>query len=426
MIISKIQRYIDEQHLFTLGDKILVAVSGGPDSVALLYVLDKLGYNLEVAHCNFHLRGDESDRDERFVRELCKTFGVVLHVTHFDTKFYAKEHHVSIEMAARDLRYDWFQSLRLHVGADWIAIAHHRDDSIETMLMNLIRGTGINGLLGIQPQNGYVVRPLLCIDREQIMNLLNENGLHFVLDSTNMENEFTRNKIRLDLIPLMESINPSVKAALSLTAIHLNDAAKIYNEAIQNGRIRVTTDKGIVIDWLMQEPSPHALLFEILYPLGFTPPQIDSIFISLNGQSGKMFESEAWMAVKDRDCLLLKKKQSNQIISPKLIIENIDRTPDFIIPRHPGFACLDANLIKHPLTIRKWQSGDKFVPFGMNGSKLVSDYMIDKKFSLLKKEDQWVVCCGDDIVWLVNERSDNRYRVTDQTKKIILLKVKLK
>ena len=286
---KKIEQYIDQEKLFTREDKILVTLSGGADSVALLRLLLDMGYTCEAAHCNFHLRGDESVRDEMFVRELCLQLVVPLHVQHFQTMEEAEKRHISIEMAARELRYAWFEQLRLQQGADVIAVAHHKDDSVETLLLNLIRGTGINGLLGIRPKNGNIVRPLLCLDRKEITEYLQEIGQSYVTDSTNLQDEYTRNKIRLNLLPLMQEINPSVKESLLRTSEHLNDAALLYKKGIEEGKQKVQTEQGILISALLQEPAPETLLFEILSPLGFNSAQIKDIFTSLNGQPGKIF-----------------------------------------------------------------------------------------------------------------------------------------
>ena len=232
---KKIEQYIDQEKLFTREDKILVTLSGGADSVALLRLLLDMGYTCEAAHCTFHLRGDESVRDEMFVRELCLQLEVPLHVQHFQTTEEAEKRHISIEMVARELRYAWFEQLRLQQGANVIAVAHHKDDSVETLLLNLIRGTGINGLLGIRPKNGNIVRPLLCLDRKEITEYLQEIGQYYVTDSTNLQDEYTRNKIRLNLLPLMQEINPSVKESLLRTSEHLNDAALLYKKGIEEG-----------------------------------------------------------------------------------------------------------------------------------------------------------------------------------------------
>ena len=218
---ERVAQYINQKRLFMPTDKVIIALSGGADSVALLCLLQTLGYNCEAAHCNFHLRGKESDRDEAFVCQLCAKRQVPLHIVHFNTVRTAEERHISIEMAARELRYEWFEEIRRKSGANVIAVAHHRDDSVETLLLNLIRGTGINGLRGIRPKNGHIVRPLLCLDRKEIINYLNRTGQDYVTDSTNLQDEYTRNKIRLNLLPMMQEINPSVKESILNTAEHL-------------------------------------------------------------------------------------------------------------------------------------------------------------------------------------------------------------
>lgn len=283
MIEQRVIRYIEKEQLFSQNSKILVALSGGADSVALLRILHSLGYECEAAHCNFHLRGKESDRDEMFVRQLCQQYNIPLHITDFDTTRYAEEKHISIEMAARELRYEWFEKKRIECHANRIAVAHHQDDSIETMLLNLIRGTGITGLLGIRPINGYIVRPLLCVSRKEIVCYLQSIGQKYVTDSTNLEDEYTRNKIRLHLLPLMQEINPAIKNSLITTGNHLNDVATIYNKSISEAKARVITSEGILISAILQEPSPETVLFEILHPLGFNPAQIKDIYHSLDG-----------------------------------------------------------------------------------------------------------------------------------------------
>lgn len=424
MLHLRVNEYIEREKLFGLTDKILIALSGGADSVALLRVLVYLGYECEAAHCNFHLRGEESDRDEAFVRELCQQQNIPLHIVHFDTTHYADEHKISIEMAARELRYEWFEQVRIQVGADVIAVAHHRDDSVETLLLNLIRGTGINGLNGIRAKNNKIVRPMLSVSREDILAYLDKMNQSFVTDSSNLQDDYTRNKIRLNLIPMMESINPSVKSAIFATASHLTDASLLYNKVIEEGRTRVMDHQGIVIEALLKEPSPRALLFEILYSLGFNSAQVDDVYRSLEGQSGRKFLSNEWIVVRDRTHLLLQQQSVEQCsiaIQPVIKEERISNTSDFVIPRDKQIACFDADKITQPLTLRKWQIGDRFVPFGMNGKKKVSDYLTDAKFSILQKEQTYVLCCGEEIVWLVGERTDNRYRVDATTQNLLVL-----
>lgn len=422
MNMQKISQYIHQHKLFSREDKILVALSGGADSVALLRLLLTLGYACEAAHCNFHLRGPESDRDEMFVRHLCKEHQVALHLVHFETEKEAAERHISIEMAARELRYAWFEKVRKECGASVVAVAHHQDDSVETLLLNLIRGTGINGLRGIQPQNGKIVRPLLCLDRKEIIEYLQDIKQDYVTDSTNLQDEYTRNKIRLNLLPMMQEINPAVKESILKTSQHLNDAAIIYNKGTEEAKVRVSTQEGINIRALQQEPAPETILFEILYPLGFNAAQVKDIYRALDGQSGKVFATSNFRVVKDRNLLLI--SPILEITKPVLKMMEQTYTQDFIIPRDKNTACFDADKLQHPLSLRLWQQGDTFVPFGMKGKKKVSDYLTDRKFSLLRKEQQWVLCCGEDIVWLVGERTDNRFRVDEGTKKIVLVTTK--
>ena len=267
MIQHRVTQYIEKEGLFSSENKILVALSGGADSVALLCILHTAGYRCEAAHCNFHLRGEESNRDEQFVRQLCEKYKINLHTIDFDTTRYATEKHISIEMGARELRYNWFEKTRKDCQADVIAVAHHQDDSVETILLNLIRGTGITGLLGIRPRNGVVVRPLLCINREEIIHYLQSIQQEYVTDSTNLEDEYTRNKIRLNLLPLMQTINPSVKNNLIETSNYLNDVATLYNKYIEETKTKIITAEGIRISSLLKEPAPEAILFEVLHPL---------------------------------------------------------------------------------------------------------------------------------------------------------------
>ena len=424
MIEKKIAQYIDNERLFPINARIIVALSGGADSVALLRILHTLGYDCEAAHCNFHLRGTESDRDEMFVRKLCKTMKTPLHTIDFATEQYAIEKKISIEMAARELRYQWFAEIKEKTKADVIAVAHHQDDSVETVLLNLIRGTGINGLLGIRPKNGDIVRPLLCISRKEITDYLQNAGQEYMTDSTNLQDEYTRNKIRLNLLPLMQEINPLVKEHIIDTSNYLNDVNRIYNKGIKEGKQRVIEKGNIHIVPLLKEPSPEALLFEILYPLGFNAAQTKNILAMLEGQTGKQFISkDGWRVVKNRELLLIDKKEKQENPPFCLIKEEKEYTKDFIIPREKHIACFDTDKLIGEINLRKWQTGDIFIPFGMKGKKKVSDYLTDRKFSIIQKENQWVLCCGDKIIWIVGERTDNRFRIDEKTKKVTVFKM---
>ena len=422
---EKVAQYINRKQLLQPTDKVLVALSGGADSVALLRLLQASGYDCEAAHCNFHLRSAESDRDEAFVRQLCVKQQVPLHTVHFDTARTAEERHISIEMAARELRYGWFEEIRQKINADAIAVAHHQDDSVETLLLNLIRGTGINGLRGIRPKNGHIVRPLLCLERKEIISYLNRIGQDYVTDSTNLLDEYTRNKIRLNLLPLMKEINPSVKESIIRTTNYLNDAATLYNQSIGEARKRILTPEGIRIEALLQEPVPEAILFEVLHPLGFNTTQIDNIRQTLDGQPGKIFLGKGWRVIKDRDLLLIEEDTTAEESQPpfRLVMEEYDYTSEFIIPKDKNTACFDADKINKTWEIRKWKPGDVFIPFGMTGKKHVSDYLTDKKFSLSEKEKQWILCFGEQIAWLIGERTDNRFKVNENTKRVIIVRI---
>lgn len=424
MFRQKVIQYINEKHLFHRSDKILVALSGGADSVALLRVLLLEGYNCVAAHCNFHLRGEESDRDEEFVQNLCRGLDVPLQVIHFDTNGYASRKRISIEMAARELRYEWFEQVRLQVGASVIAVAHHRDDSVETFLLNLVRGTGINGLKGIAAINGKVVRPLLDVSRDDILAFLADLKQDYVTDSTNLEDEYLRNKLRLNVIPLLKEINPSVCESITETARRLSDVEAVYRKSIQTVCTEVTEREGkFSISRIMKAVAPLAVLFELLHPYGFNAIQLKNIYRSLGTESGKLFYSENYVLLRDRDYLFLKRREESKEDDQSYTLhQEICQIEDgFEVSRNPELACLDADTVKEPLVLRRWQSGDKFVPFGMHSFKKVRDYLRDRKYSLFEKENQYVVCSGENIVWLVNERTDNRFRVTEKTQRVLKL-----
>ena len=420
LLKQKVRQFIEHLELLKKDEKVLVALSGGADSVALLRVLLQLGYPCIAAHCNFHLRGEESNRDEAFVRNLCEKLQVKLYVKHFNTKSDAEKEGISIEMAARKYRYNWFEELRQQTNCQWIAVAHHQDDSVETFLLNLIRGTGIRGLRGIQPMNGNVIRPLLCVSRAEIADYLQHLNQSFVTDSTNLQTDFTRNKIRLELLPLMETINPSVRQSILQTAEHMTEIHHIYNKEMEAAKTRVMDTKGINIELLLKESSPQSLLYEIVSPLGFNSAQVEDLMNSLQGQSGKVFESQEHRLVKDRTHLLIEAHISP--IPPIIEQEELPYTPGFIIPKDKDTACFDADKLKAATEIRLCQPGDWFIPFGMKGRKLVSDFLTGLKKSVSQKAHQYVLCCGNDIIWIIGERIDNRYRVDNHTKSVVIFR----
>lgn len=440
----QVARYIEKEQLAEHETPLLVALSGGGDSVALLRILLRLGHRCVAAHCNFHLRGVESDRDEAFCQSLCRELGVELHVTHFDTQEYAICQGVSIEMAARELRYAWFDELCLRYDYAHVAVAHHRDDAVETLLLNLVRGTGLAGLTGIRPKNGKVVRPLLSLSREDIVAYLKSLGQEYVTDSTNLQDEYVRNKIRLQILPLLEKINPQVREKISSTIDHLRGVETIYGQAMWEAKSRVAGADGrtIRIPALLAEVEPRAVLFELLRPCGFVSAQVDEVFRGLTGESGRRFANAGWEVLKDRDSLLLRPRQEMVEDPPRIsipqppakvtltqgltmLVKRLPLSPDYQISRTTDVATLDAARVEFPLTVRPWQKGDKFAPFGMKGRmKLVSDLLTDLKLSLFEKEGQLVVVDAcDRILWVVGRRTDDRARVTEKTCEVVEMEI---
>ena len=439
---NKIRDFISRNNLLTDGATVIVGLSGGADSTALLRILLDLGYSCIAVHCNFHLRGAESDRDQQFVTGLCKSLGVELEVCHYNTGQYASEHGISIEMAARELRYADFERIMQKHGATAICIAHHRDDSVETLLLNLIRGTGIKGLTGIKPKNGNIIRPLLCVSRTEIELWLKDINQPYVTDSTNLETDYTRNKIRLELLPLMRRINPSADSSIDLTAQHMQQAYAFYSQAIeQTCRECLTGTQGnyiINIDKLKNSPSVQGILFHILSPLGFNDSQITDIAASIDSQPGTRFSSATHQVIKERNTFTVSPTCSCEFNPVTVDLEpgtsvtladgtilNIRTAPaGTAISGSPSTATFDASLLASgQVTVRPWHDGDWFIPFGMKGRKLISDYLTDCKISASEREHQLVVTYGNDIIWVLGRRSDNRYRVSAHTSKQLIIDI---
>lgn len=451
--VHTIADFIHQHSLLRKDGKYIVALSGGADSVALLLVLQQLGYGVEAAHCNFQLRGEEADRDESFCKELCHERGVPFHLIHFDTRAYAALHQVSIEMAARDLRYHYFEQLRKDIQADGICVAHHRDDSVETVLMNLIRGTGVHGLTGIAPKNGYVLRPLLCVSRRDILAYLSSVAQDFVTDSTNLVDDVTRNKIRLDVLPLLETINPSVKENIAKTAVRIGESVKIVDHVLDDAKARLLQETvksrrkiySIDIGLLQQEISPEYTLFYLLREFSFSSAQIEQIASHLSAPTGTMWSSSDYDLLLDRGKILLMAQEPIPSQGMKIPEEGTYRyhegTPqggsnlrfqfkkvaigdNFSIVRDQAWATLDADKVCFPLTIRHLQEGDRFIPFGMKGSRLVSDFLTDRKYSLFEKRVQLVITdAHDQILWLVGLRPDARYCLMDASRQALTIHV---
>ena len=436
-MLSTVQAYIAQHQLLRPAAPVIVGLSGGADSVALLHILTQLGYPCVAAHCNFHLRNDESDADADFAQQTTEALGLPFRRIDFDTADYAHQNGVSTEMAARTLRYEWFETLRRELGAEAIAVAHHRDDNVETVLLNLIRGTGLSGLCGMRPRNGHIVRPLLSVDRHQIVRWLADRHLPFRTDSSNASDVYRRNFVRLRLLPLMEQLNPSVRDAILRMAGHLTDVEAIYRDAIDSHRAHlIDADGRISIDALLRTPAPQAVLFELLTPYGFTPSQCADIARALNGESGRSFVAPGgrWHLLKDRLHLILYPADEvsadtftltlgSELTAPiHLSLEERIVDEAFTISRSPHVATFDADRIALPLTIRRWRAGDSFVPFGMTGRKKLSDYFSDHKFSLLRKAAAWILCdASGRILWIVGHRTDNRFRITSKTRRALIV-----
>ena len=440
---ERVQSFIERKKLFVRADKILLGLSGGSDSVALLRVLLDLDYSIAAAHCNFKLRGEESERDERFVRCLCQDAGTRLYTTHFDTENYAEEHGISIEMAARELRYNYFESLRREYGFDVIAIAHHRDDSVETLLMNLIRGTGIKGLTGIQPRNGYIVRPMLEVGRADVLDYLRLLNQEYVTDHTNNETLYTRNKIRLEILPLMKEINPSIDVTLQLMSERMLDIEKWCSSTLNEAKQRVETqehEEGVSVCFcvsaILREPSPKYLLFSLLYPYGFAPKQIDEIYANMTRSTGSVFYTGNWELLINRDKMMIATRhhcsetktyclnigESLLLDGKELKVQELLFADLQEIPRERNVAALDADKLGTDFFVRSIHDGDRFRPFGMKGSKLVSDYLTDCKRSLFQKRNQYVVCANTgEIAWLIGERIAGTYAINPQRTKRVML-----
>ena len=430
-MIKTIQQYIINKKLFSKENNLLLAISGGADSVCLFFALKELGYNVELAHCNFKLRGKESDEDEYFVRELANKYGVKYHVNSFETQKYASEQKISIQMAARDLRYKWFDELLAVNNLDFVITAHHKDDNVETFFINLIRGTGVNGLCGIKARNKKIIRPLLDISRQEIEHYLTKNKIKYRNDSSNSEVKYLRNKIRHQLMPLLKEMNPNIEQIITNEIFVLDGVSKVFQEQMTAIKERLLVQKeGIYklnISELIELQHLEVILFEILKPFGFS--EVDQIIKAINSQSGKQFFSGTYQLIIDREQIIISALENHQEDIEIREIEIEIKNPlsmkfagsiDFSLNKNPNVAKLDFDKLSFPLKLRKWKNGDKFKPLGMRNFKKVSDFFIDEKYSILAKQKQWILCSEDDIVWIVGNRIDDRYKIETHTKKVYI------
>jgi tRNA(Ile)-lysidine synthase len=422
------------------GQSILVALSGGADSMALLHVLNRLGFACQAAHCNFQLRDQESDDDERFVVDFCMENDIPLHVKQFNTIYEARKNGISIEMAARDLRYTWFWRLVKNENFHWLATGHHGDDMIETFFLNLARGTGLRGLKGMECQNEKLIRPLLALRRDEIESYCVKDGVPFRTDSTNSDVIFKRNNIRHNVLPVMNSLNPSFFDTMMDNFRNLNEIWQIFQKEVELVKNQVVAREDdhllIPVKLIKDHPQRRSILFEILRPFNFNATVISGVIDSLDGIAGKQFFSKTHRLVRDRFNLVVVPRETQEdevyyiqsdevkMTHPvSLEIRLFERNSDFEFSRYGDCANLDADLVEFPLKLRHWRKGDQFRPLGMETYKKLSDFFIDGKFSLIEKEKVWILLSGDDIIWVVGHRIDDRYKVTSATENILELKI---
>lgn len=435
-MIKEFENHINKEFSFIKKAKLLIAISGGVDSVVLAYLCKQLNLNVALAHCNFNLRGSESDADEDFVMELAKDWNLEVFIENFNTKQFAIDKKMSTQMAARTLRYFWFDEIALQLGYNYILTAHHADDNFETFLINLSRGTGLDGLLGIPEVNENIVRPILPFKRETIEKYAKKSGLKWREDSSNSSTKYLRNKLRHDVIPILKGINPQLLQNFEKTQQYLNDVKTILDDRVDdvaNTIVSKTSNDGIAfnIKELQQLSNSKAYLYELLSGYGFT--QWEDILDLLTAQPGKQVFSNTHRLFKDRDYLVLSEigklsdetiniqKSQSIVLAPfgQLVITKVNAMD--LTAKHIAF--VDANLLKFPLILRQWQEGDYFFPSGMTGKKKLSKYFKDEKFSLLDKENVWLLCSGNDIVWVLNHRADNRFIVTNNTIEILKIEI---
>ncbi len=435
------QDYIDQHQLFSIKSKLLLTVSGGKDSVLMAHFFKQAGYVFGIAHCNFNLRADESQRDENFVRMLALTFEVPFFVTHFNTKEHAAQYKISTQMAARNLRYEWFEQTRLHNNYDYIAIAHHQGDVAETMLLNLTRGTGIAGLHGILPKRGYLVRPMLFLSPAEINTAIDNLHIDFVEDSSNATINYARNKIRHQVVPVLRTLNPKLEQTFVRSAQRFSETEMVLQQVVKSltkDLLKIKGDTVYLSLQIIKHLTPQRLLFsELLKPYGFTETISEEILKGLNKQSGTTYQSTTHCALIDRENLIISKiataNESNIVMihyhdtRVKFLYNQIDISFSDIIhfERDSSKAFIDARLLIYPLILRSRQEGDKFIPMGMKTHKKLSNFLIDQKVSLHEKDQVPILLNGNgEIIWIAGYRQDDRYKITGATHKVAIFELK--
>ncbi len=437
MFLACFTNFIEQNNLFAKDDKILLAVSGGKDSVLMAHLFKQAGYNFSIAHCNFNLRGEESLRDQNFVSALADELNVPFYFINFDTKTYANDHKISLQMAARELRYQFFEDIRQQHGYQKIAIAHHQNDAIETVLINLVRGTGIAGLHGILPNKGSIIRPLLCFTSDEIAKIVKQNNFTYVEDSSNASTKYMRNRIRLAVIPELKKLNPSLETTFKNNLNYFSQLEDFLKHEVEKTRIQlfVYQQNRISVSLNQLKKLQPLIIYALLKPFGFNTSTVNDLISVLEKHSGRQFLSATHQLVLDRENIIIKPILLNTTTEIK--IEATDKEVIFMEKRfnvtvlnyiphnlktNLNTIFIDADKIIFPLTLRKWQQGDVFIPFGMIGEKKVSDFFINQKLSVIQKAETPILVNGNGkIIWVCGLRSDDRFKITSNTKKIISL-----
>ena len=438
---NRFLKYISSENLFGHQEKLLLGVSGGVDSVTLVHLVTRLGNDFALAHCNFNLRGDESDEDERFVKELANQYGVEIFLNSFATSDYAFENGISIEMAARKLRYEWFEKIRTENYFDFIVVGHHLNDVLETFILNMSRGTGIRGLSGIKPKTGNIVRPMLFASRNEIDAYAEENQLTHRFDSSNDDTSIKRNKVRHQIIPLLEELNPSFKTNLQRTIGILNQTEAVFQTKIEEIQHQLISKEG---SWTVIDKGQLAslipvsiYLFELLRPYHFNAATTGNIIDMLYEPPGTKFYSSTHRLVIDREKLIITpiefmsqdifyvEKDQISVYDPVELAVSVETyLPGYKIPDSKNIAVFDYDKVRFPLVIRKWQQGEYFCPLGMKGFKKLSDFFIDEKYSIPEKENTWIMASENKIMWILGKRIDDRFKITSSTQYVLRLEMK--
>ncbi|MCF8398832.1 MAG: tRNA lysidine(34) synthetase TilS [Bacteroidales bacterium] len=438
-MLREFKSFIARENLVRPEQKTLLAVSGGVDSMVMTELFYRSGFKFGIVHCNFQLRGIEADEDERLVKRTADSLGVPFYSKSFDTKNYASNNNISIQMAARDLRYGYFEEVRKKHDYKSVATAHHLDDQIETFFINLLRGTGISGLHGINVKSDTIIRPLLFAGRKEIENYCRKKKIEYREDASNQSVAYMRNKIRLKLLPVLAEINEDYRQVFNTNFNHIRSIEKVYQDRVEKVRkmLIAEDEKGtcrISIDNLFHLNPLNTLLYEVLSPYNFKLSIVEQLIESLDDIPGKQFYSDSHRIIKDRDELIISplhypeegeyligpaKESIDEPIHLKMSVEPYNE--NFVLPIVSEIACLDYELLKFPLRLRKWKKGDAFRPLGMHGKKKLSDYFTDNKFSINQKENAWLLLSGDKIVWVVGHRLDERFKITAATRRVYVV-----